>query len=195
MRIVRSRPYYPQTKGKVERSIRNINEEYLRLYSDVNSDTLADYIVWYNTARYHDGIGMTPAERYFGFRIEYSDVGLRLLDLIARVVVSPSRKNLSALAGFHDSVSCAECGGETIRYGFYRHNGFRFQKYRCRSCGVVFSLWSLVLRAVRRRYPRCPRCESNDKVIRWGSGVWMCTDCGRAFTADVKWLSKKWLTT
>lgn len=63
VKIKRSRPYYPQSKGKVERLIRNINEEYFRLYENINDEALQEFILWYNTARIHDGIGVTPVER------------------------------------------------------------------------------------------------------------------------------------
>ena len=199
MKIKRSRPYYPLSKGKVERLIRNINEEYFRLYENINGQTLQEFILWYNTARIHDGIGATPVERYLGFRVEYNERGARLLELISKAVAYPSRKNLQALASFHEKIACIECGGETIRYGYRKAFGLRFQCYQCKSCGATFSLWGLVLRAVRRRYPECPRCGTNVLVVGWGHDEeekrWRCKNCGHVFKADVKWLHKLWWTT
>jgi transposase InsO family protein len=61
-------PHYPQSKGKVERSIRNISEEFLRLnphLTDVVSD-LKEFVRWYNNERFHMGINAIPSDIYFG---------------------------------------------------------------------------------------------------------------------------------
>lgn len=60
-------PHYPQSKGKVERCIRNINEEFLRLnrfIEDVPS-ALKQFVRWHNNERFHTGIGAFPADVYF----------------------------------------------------------------------------------------------------------------------------------
>lgn len=64
--VVHSPPYYPQAKGKVERCIRNFNEEYIRL-DKVFEDTstlLEEYKEWYNNKRYHLGINDCPVNVY-----------------------------------------------------------------------------------------------------------------------------------
>jgi transposase-like protein len=59
-------PYYPQCKGKVERCIRTLNEEYIRLDKVFeNPQTLLEeYRRWYNDERYHMGINNCPANIY-----------------------------------------------------------------------------------------------------------------------------------
>jgi transposase InsO family protein len=59
-------PYYPQCKGKVERCIRTLNEEYIRLgkvFED-SQTLLEEYRDWYNNERYHMGINNCPANIY-----------------------------------------------------------------------------------------------------------------------------------
>jgi len=55
-------PYYPQDKGKVERVIRTISEEFIYLLKKMPSwlSKLKDYTLWYNSERYHRGIKNTP---------------------------------------------------------------------------------------------------------------------------------------
>ena len=60
-------PYYPQAKGKVERAIRNFNEEFLKLnkvFKNILS-LLHEFIEWFNNHRYHMGIHDYPANVYF----------------------------------------------------------------------------------------------------------------------------------
>lgn len=66
--LERTPPYYPQSKGKVERSIRNINEEFLRLnpyIGDVGA-ALKEFVRWHNNNRFQTGINVIPANIYFG---------------------------------------------------------------------------------------------------------------------------------
>jgi transposase InsO family protein len=59
-------PYYPQDKGKVERTIRNLVEEFinlLRKFPDWLGSRLK-YIMWYNRHRFHRGINTQPAKLY-----------------------------------------------------------------------------------------------------------------------------------
>lgn len=60
-------PYYPQDKGKVERAIRNLNEEFvhlLRKFPEWLRGKLKDYKEWYNEKRFHLGIRAIPSELY-----------------------------------------------------------------------------------------------------------------------------------
>lgn len=60
-------PYYPQDKGKVERMIRNLNEEFLYLvlkFPEWLNDKITEYRDWYNQHRFHYGIGTMPCELY-----------------------------------------------------------------------------------------------------------------------------------
>lgn len=59
-------PHCPEVKGKVERGIRNLKEEFLRLnrYLENPIEDLKEYIRWYNNERYHMGIGTVPAAVY-----------------------------------------------------------------------------------------------------------------------------------
>ncbi|KAA0012406.1 MAG: transposase, partial [Thermoplasmata archaeon] len=60
-------PYYPQAKGKIERTIRTFNEEFLKLkkvFKNILS-LLQEFIEWFNNHRYHMGIRDYPASVYF----------------------------------------------------------------------------------------------------------------------------------
>jgi transposase InsO family protein len=60
-------PYYPETKGKVERTIRNLKEEYLvldKVFENV-SFLLDEYIDWFNNVRYSLGVQGIPASFYY----------------------------------------------------------------------------------------------------------------------------------
>ena len=60
-------PYYPQDKGKVERTIRNLSEEFvylLRKFPSWLAGKIHDYRRWFNNDRFHRGIKGFPAELY-----------------------------------------------------------------------------------------------------------------------------------
>lgn len=60
-------PYYPQDKGKVERTIRNLSEEFVKLllkFPHWLKGKLQEWVKWYNTKRYHRGIKTTPAQLF-----------------------------------------------------------------------------------------------------------------------------------
>lgn len=60
-------PYYPQDKGKVERSIRNVSEEFIYLLSKFPNwlnGKIKEYQDWFNTKRYHCGIKAIPCQLY-----------------------------------------------------------------------------------------------------------------------------------
>jgi hypothetical protein len=60
-------PNYPETKGKVERAIRNLKEEYLvldKVFENV-SLLLSEYIEWFNNVRYSLGVEGIPASFYY----------------------------------------------------------------------------------------------------------------------------------
>lgn len=61
-------PYYPQDKGKVERAIRNIAEEFVKLLKRFPEwiGRLAEYAPWYNEKRWHRGVKEYPAKLYLG---------------------------------------------------------------------------------------------------------------------------------
>lgn len=57
-------PYYPQDKGKVERTIRNLVEEFISLLSSFPKwlrGKLEEWRIWYNNKRFHRGIKSFPA--------------------------------------------------------------------------------------------------------------------------------------
>lgn len=69
---IRSRPYHPQTLGKIESFWRNLYQEFLGevpLSSfEEAQEKIAKWIKYYNHERVHLGIGghLVPADRYFG---------------------------------------------------------------------------------------------------------------------------------
>lgn len=60
-------PYYPQDKGKVERTIRNLAEEFVNLLSKFKhwiNGKLEEWRVWFNEKRFHRGIKDYPNNLY-----------------------------------------------------------------------------------------------------------------------------------
>ena len=58
-----TRPYRPQTNGKVERFWRTLNEDLLEGTTFESVEELMDYLLYYNTERPHQGLGgKTPLE-------------------------------------------------------------------------------------------------------------------------------------
>lgn len=67
VKSLHAHPYYPQDKGKVERAIRNISEEFIYLikkFPEWLDGRLKDYKKWYNNKRYHQGIKDIPCHLY-----------------------------------------------------------------------------------------------------------------------------------
>jgi len=65
-------PYYPQDKGKVERAIRNLNQEFvyhLRRFPEWLKGRIREFREWYNNSRFHRGIKDIPA-RVYGVTLE-----------------------------------------------------------------------------------------------------------------------------
>ena len=70
IRHIRSRPYHPQTCGKVESLWRNMYQELLSKEPIASfeemQDKVAKWVEWYNYKRPHQGIdGLTPSDRFF----------------------------------------------------------------------------------------------------------------------------------
>ena len=60
-------PYYPQDKGKVERAIRNVAEEFIYLllkFPEWLNGKIGEYQEWFNDERYHCGIKAIPCQLY-----------------------------------------------------------------------------------------------------------------------------------
>ena len=59
-------PYYPQDKGKVERTIRNITEEFIDLLTHFSMffERIQEYKEWFNDKRYHRGVKDYPARLF-----------------------------------------------------------------------------------------------------------------------------------
>lgn len=64
--VVHAPPFYPQCKGKIERCIRNFNEEYIRLDKvfENASALVGEYQEWYNNERYNSGVHDIPVNLY-----------------------------------------------------------------------------------------------------------------------------------
>ena len=70
IRHIRSRPYHPQTLGKVESLWRNMYQELLSKETIATFEELQEkigkWVEWYNYKRPHQGInGMTPSDRFY----------------------------------------------------------------------------------------------------------------------------------
>ena len=61
-------PHHPQDKGKVERTIRNVDEEFIDPLKKFPEwlDRIRDYRRWYNRHRFHRGVNTQPAKLYTG---------------------------------------------------------------------------------------------------------------------------------
>jgi transposase InsO family protein len=62
-------PFYPQDKGKVERAIRNVAEEFTNLlmkFPQWLGGQIEQFRNWYNKQRFHMGIGTVPNALYVG---------------------------------------------------------------------------------------------------------------------------------
>lgn len=60
-------PYYPQDKGKVERAIRNIAEEFVNLlkkFPEWLNGKIKEFKRWFNNKRFHRGINARPVELF-----------------------------------------------------------------------------------------------------------------------------------
>jgi len=60
-------PYYPQDKGKVERTIRNLAEEFVNLLSRFRhwiDGKMEEWRIWFNDKRFHRGIKDYPSRLY-----------------------------------------------------------------------------------------------------------------------------------
>ena len=56
-------PYYPQDRGKVERAIRNVSQEFiyhLKKFPEWFDGTIQKYKAWFNEKRFHRGILSVP---------------------------------------------------------------------------------------------------------------------------------------
>lgn len=68
MKDLKAHPYYPQDKGKVERAIRNVSEEFIYLLKDFPEwlqGKLKEYQQWHNEKRFHLGINTVPVALYY----------------------------------------------------------------------------------------------------------------------------------
>lgn len=94
---IRSRPYHPQTLGKVESLWRNIYRELLSRETIVNFEDLREklrqWIDRYNFKRPHQGIGgLVPADRFFGVEKQMREAMLEGAGMVKdALVIDPYR--------------------------------------------------------------------------------------------------------
>jgi len=65
--VVFAHPHYPQDKGKVERCIRNVNEEVIKICKTLGKtleEILPQYFEWHNNCRINQGVNAPPALLY-----------------------------------------------------------------------------------------------------------------------------------
>lgn len=94
---IRSRPYHPQTLGKIESFWRNMYQELLSRetitsYEDMQAK-MKSYIDHYNFKRPHQGIGgLVPADRFFGVDKQIKEAMLEGAGMVKdALVVDPHR--------------------------------------------------------------------------------------------------------
>jgi putative transposase len=70
MKHIHGRPHHPQTQGKIERyhrSMKSIVKLDTYFYPWELEQAIADFVVYYNTQRYHESLdNVTPADVFFG---------------------------------------------------------------------------------------------------------------------------------
>lgn len=69
IKSLHAHPYYPQDKGKVERAIRNVAEEFIYLlkkFKEWLNGKIRNYKRWFNHKRFHRGINGYPADLFTG---------------------------------------------------------------------------------------------------------------------------------
>ncbi len=97
IRHIRSRPYHPQTLGKIESFWRNMYQELLSRETITSFEDMQEkmkrYVDHYNFKRPHQGIGgLVPADRFFGVEKQIKEAMLEGAGMVKdALVVDPHR--------------------------------------------------------------------------------------------------------
>ena len=96
---------------------------------------------------------------------------------------------MQALKINEDSIPCPYCGKSNTRpKGWKKYCGMTIRVWKCHNCGKRFTVMTYIRLRMRELYPSCPKCGSNEFVVRYGlpngKQKYYCKRCGRYFTED-----------
>ena len=96
---------------------------------------------------------------------------------------------MQALGINEDSIPCPYCGEiNTSPKGWKKYRGMMIRVWKCHDCGKRFTVMTYIRLKMRELYPSCPKCGSNEFVVRYGlpngKQKYYCKHCKSYFTKD-----------